>query len=56
MELLIGFFCLIIGYAIGLSHNQKAMEKEIKLRKDYEALCKGIINRAKESGYVHNLS
>ena len=39
----IGFMCLVIGYGIGIAHHVRELEAEIKLRKEWESMAKGLV-------------
>lgn len=40
--LIVGFFCLVIGYGIGIAHHVRTLESEIKLRHEWEEMARGL--------------
>ena len=52
----IGFFCMVIGYAIGIAHHVHDLESEIKLRHEWEDLAKGLVQAAADyDGVAKNI-
>lgn len=55
LYIVIGLFCMVIGYTIGFFHHVHELESEIRLRQEWESVARGLVRAAAEyDGVVKN--